>query len=92
MCGLQNLGNTCFMNSGLQCLSNTQGLSEYFLSGIYKGEINETNPLGTRGSLVRKYANFVLNMWNGDSRVFSPWGLKKAIGNYHSTVNSIIIK
>ena len=32
--GLSNLGNTCFMNSALQCLSNTKPLTKYFL-GIF---------------------------------------------------------
>jgi ubiquitin C-terminal hydrolase len=74
------------MNSGLQCLSATEQLSKYFLQGIFKSEINENNPLGTGGSLVRKYANFIYNVWNGDKGVFSPWGLKQAIGQFQSMV------
>ena len=50
ICGLRNIGNTCFMNSGLQCLSNIRELTEYFLSNLYKGEINVENKLGMKVS------------------------------------------
>jgi ubiquitin carboxyl-terminal hydrolase 4/11/15 len=50
--GLQNLGNTCFMNSALQCLSNTYELTSYFLTNEFEKDINSQNPLGARNIFV----------------------------------------
>ncbi|WVO17141.1 hypothetical protein L204_104832 [Cryptococcus depauperatus] len=77
--GLQNLGNTCFMNSAVQCLSNTQELSQYFLSGVYTTELNYDNPLGMSGQIAEAFGTVIENLWSSSADIhgsYSPRQLK----------------
>ncbi|WVQ83635.1 hypothetical protein IAT38_005776 [Cryptococcus sp. DSM 104549] len=71
--GLQNLGNTCFMNSAVQCLSNTQELCQYFLSGVYTDELNRDNPLGMSGQIAEAFGQTVENLWAPTSTMHSSY-------------------
>ena len=80
-CGLANLGNTCYINSALQCISYFPLLRSYLLSGgfIATGDLNKDNPLGTGGFLLEEFVELLRFMWSAKAGEKSPFPFRKLI-------------
>ncbi|TNN63673.1 Ubiquitin carboxyl-terminal hydrolase 32 [Liparis tanakae] len=85
--GLSNLGNTCFMNSSIQCVSNTKPLTDYFISGRHLYELNRTNPIGMRGHMAKCYGDLLMELWNGTQKNIAPLKLRWTIAKYAPRFN-----
>ncbi|CAM9805211.1 unnamed protein product [Chrysoparadoxa australica] len=78
--GLANLGNTCFMNTAIQCLSNCVPFTDYFLGYAWKDEMNTTNLLGHGGKLVSAYGKLIQEIWSTLEPEISPSQFKEVVG------------
>lgn len=61
--GLRNLGNTCYFNSTIQCLSHTIPLTSYFLTGKFRKYILNHLEDTEKVSLLINYLNLLKNVW-----------------------------
>ncbi|BGP17543.1 hypothetical protein JCM10213v2_005576 [Rhodosporidiobolus nylandii] len=70
------------MNSALQCMSNTKELQEYFTSGVYRSELNPSNPLGMGGKVAVGFGELLEAMWSGRSSTVAPREFKQALARF----------
>ncbi|NWV54408.1 UBP2 hydrolase, partial [Daphoenositta chrysoptera] len=79
--GLRNLGNTCFMNSILQCLSNTKELRDYCLQNQYLRDLNNNSRMRT--ALMTEFAKLIQLLWTSSpNESVSPSEFKTQIQRY----------
>ena len=83
LCGPSNLGNKCFMSSGVQAILHCDPMVNYFLSGTDRKELNKKNPLGMKGELAIALSNLMKDVWKANAMSYlAPKQLKHVIGRF----------
>uniref|UniRef100_H2ZHP1 Ubiquitin carboxyl-terminal hydrolase n=1 Tax=Ciona savignyi TaxID=51511 RepID=H2ZHP1_CIOSA len=81
LCGLRNLGNSCYMNSVLQCMFNMTQLAEYILSNSYTRDLNRVNAIGHGGKVAESFSVLLRAVWSSKYEFIVPSDFKYIIGN-----------
>lgn len=91
MTGLVNLKNSCYMNSGLQCLLGSEKLVAFFLMGDYRRHINVNSRLGSKGILANEFASLTSEMYRltnvSHPTYFNPVRFRRVLGSLNSLFN-----
>lgn len=74
--GLENIGNTCFMNATLQCLSSTPMLKEYFISNEFQKHMRADQ------KVAGEFASLLSAMVKSSKGYVAPTAFKKALEKY----------
>ena len=83
--GSVNVGATCYMNATLQCFSNIDFLTNFFLKNKNKLTNKEKYDLGS------EYLKVILNLWNKKNKTkqYAPDDFKKKIGEKNPLFSGI---
>nr|XP_026689822.1 ubiquitin carboxyl-terminal hydrolase 8-like [Ciona intestinalis]XP_026689823.1 ubiquitin carboxyl-terminal hydrolase 8-like [Ciona intestinalis] len=85
LCGLRNLGNSCYMNSVLQCMFNMTQLAEYILTDSYTKDLNRANKIGHGGRVAESFSVLLRAVWSSKYEYIVPSDFKSIIGTINSS-------
>jgi ubiquitin carboxyl-terminal hydrolase 8 len=86
--GMHNLGNSCFLNSIIQCLNHIEPLTQFFLKGDYVHDMNRKNPLGSGGRVATAYASLLKEIWSNKYSALAPRMLKQTVAIFAPQFNN----
>ena len=84
-CGFSNLGNTCYLNSALQCLVHSLPLTSYFLTDALSAHLTtlQVRKRPVLIELLRQYRDTLDAVWRGERKSISPRGIVECIQTLH---------
>jgi len=86
--GIHNHGNTCFMNTIIQCLSSTDTFTEYFIKRRFKDALS-TKGLkklvgSNKGEVSEQLANLLESLWSGHYNAEVSAQFKNVVSKYNA--------
>ncbi|RUS72412.1 hypothetical protein EGW08_019830 [Elysia chlorotica] len=80
--GIFNHGNSCFINAVLQCLSNTDSFTEYFVKDFFKLDLK--NSKNSKKSVTEQLGILLKSIWSGKYNSDVSREFKSVVGKFSS--------
>ena len=72
ICGLQNMGNTCYINSVIQCIRYDAYLFEYYKGNYHKRHLNMTSEIDV--AFTNAWRQLLMDFWDNQRLIIQPVG------------------